>query len=439
MAGPVVSPKFAAAWLALSLALGCSRGDQRAERIEFWAIGSEGEVVAPLVREFERLHPGTEVRIQQIPWTAAHEKLLTAFAGDALPDVCQLGNTWIAEFAALGALEDLSDRVGADRPVDPQAFFPGVWEGNVVGDDAAGERLYGVPWYVDTRVLFYRTDLLAAAGFAEPPQSWDEWLAMARAVQTRQGADDHAMLLPTNEWEQPVILGLQAGSTMLRDGGRYGGFEQPEFARAFEFYASIFAEGLAPKTPNTRIANVWQEFERGAFVFYVTGPWNVAEFRKRLGPAMNGKWTTAPLPGPDDQFPGASMAGGCSLVLFAASPRKDAAWRLVEYLACPEQQAAFFAASGNLPTRRAAWQDPRLAQDEHLAAFRRQLDNVVALPRVPEWEQIAMRVWPAAEAAINGRATTAAALARLDRQVDSILEKRRWMLARHSPRIAEAD
>src|ERR1043165_7795676 len=69
---------------------------------------SEGENVQKLIPEFERRNPGIHVKMQAIPWTAAHEKLLTAYAGDATPDVAQLGNTWVPELSTLTALEDLS-------------------------------------------------------------------------------------------------------------------------------------------------------------------------------------------------------------------------------------------------------------------------------------------------------------------------------------------
>ncbi|MET0440720.1 MAG: extracellular solute-binding protein, partial [Casimicrobiaceae bacterium] len=91
------------AFLVLSVATGCS-APPRDTVVRFWAMGREGEVVTEILREFERTHPGIRVEVQQLPWTAAHEKLLTAFAGEATPDVCQLGNTWIPEFAALNAL-----------------------------------------------------------------------------------------------------------------------------------------------------------------------------------------------------------------------------------------------------------------------------------------------------------------------------------------------
>ena len=71
-------------------------------------MGREGEVVRQLLPDFEREHPGIRVEVQQLPWTAAHQKLLTAFAGDALPDVAQLGNTWLPEFVALHAIDPVA-------------------------------------------------------------------------------------------------------------------------------------------------------------------------------------------------------------------------------------------------------------------------------------------------------------------------------------------
>ena len=143
-------------------------------------MGREGEVVTELLPEFQRLHPGVRVDVQQLPWSAAHEKLLTAFAGDSTPDICQLGNTWIPEFVALNALVALDADVAASSIVDARDYFPGIWDTNRVGG-----KLYGVPWYVDTRLLFYRRDLLAQAGFTVPPRSWSEWVAMLAAIKQR--------------------------------------------------------------------------------------------------------------------------------------------------------------------------------------------------------------------------------------------------------------
>ena len=61
--------------------LACAKSDASRTRVDFWAIGSEVEKIGELFDEFRRDNPDIEVRIQQIPWSAAHEKLLTAFAG----------------------------------------------------------------------------------------------------------------------------------------------------------------------------------------------------------------------------------------------------------------------------------------------------------------------------------------------------------------------
>lgn len=138
---------------------------------------------------------------------------------------------------------------------------------------------------------------------------------------------------------------------------------------------------------------------------------------------------TAPLPGPDG--PGVSMAGGASLVIFRGSERKSDAWKLVEYLSRPDVQLEFYALTGDLPPRRTAWNDTTLANNRYARAFRTQLDRVVPLPKVPEWEQIATKVFEYGEQAIRGRLSVDETLAALDRDVNRLLEKRRWMAERN--------
>jgi multiple sugar transport system substrate-binding protein len=409
----------ALAGLALLL-LGCGADDEGVEVVEFWGFGREGEVVGELVSDFERENPGIRVQVQQIPWTAAHEKLLTAVVGDATPDVAQLGNTWIPEFEALGALERLDPWVARSSIVAPEAYFEGIWQTNVVEGG-----VYGIPWYADTRVLFYRTDLLEAAGYRDPPETWAEWTEAMERLRHRMGSTEWPILLPTNEWPQPVILGLQNGSELLRDDGRRGAFRQQPFREAFEFYVGLFRRGYAPVLANTQLANMYQQFASGEFAMIITGPWNIGEFRRRVPADV--PWTTAPLPGPDSL--GVSMAGGSSLVVFRESESKDAAWRLIEYLSRPEIQLRFYELMGDLPARVEAWEAPALANDPQARAFHEQLQRVVPLPRVPEWERIATRVYERGEAAVRGSMTIEQTLAALDGDVDRMLAKRRWMLA----------
>jgi multiple sugar transport system substrate-binding protein len=388
-------------------------------------MGREGEVVAQLLPDFERAHPGIRVELQQLPWSAAHEKLLTAFAGESTPDVCQLGNTWIPEFAALDALQPLDDDVRASALVDPRDYFSGIWDTNRVQD-----TLYGVPWYVDTRLLFYRRDLLASANFDAPPRTWPEWTTMLDAIARRHVAEQYGIVLPANEFEPLVALALQQNDPLLRDGGRFGNFRSAGFTRALQFYVDMFRNGYAPPSTNADTSNIWNEFGRGRFTFYISGPWNIGEFQRRLPTDLQNAWMTAPLPGPDG--PGASIAGGSSLVLFRSAHPKTAAWQLVEYLSQPDVQRRFHALTGDLPPRRSAWTAGELADDVYARAFREQLERVKPTPRVPEWERIANEIRVVAERTVHGEFTVAQATEELDARTDRILEKRRWMLARRS-------
>ena len=398
--------------------------------LTFWTIGREGEAITQLLPEFERENPGIHVVLQQLPLTAAHQKLLTAFAGDSTPDMTQLGNTWLPELVALGALEPLQVRVVRSQVIRPDDYFPSIWSTNVY--DGA---LYGVPWYVDTRLLFYRSDLLKAAGFNAPPRDWAEWRRMLAAL-SHPERGVYGILLPTNEYEQLMSLALQQPDPLLRDDGRYGNFESAGFKRALTFYVDTFRLHQAPSITNVEAGNHWVEFGRGVYDFYFSGPWNIGEFRKRLPASEEGEWNTAPLPGPDG--PGASGAGGSSLVIFRKAQHKEAAWKLIEYLSRPDVQGRFYDLLGDMPPRRSSWALGSLRGDPKAQAFREQLERVKPTPPVPEWEQIVNEMQLVAAQAVAGDLSIDQAAAEIDRRADRILEKRRWMLdhARHIAGIA---
>lgn len=408
----------------LLVGIAACRGDHDDRHtLTFWAMGRESEAVAQLMPAFEREHPDIRVDVQQLPWKAAHQKLLTAIAGDTTPDVAQLGNTWLAEMCALDALEPLQPYVERSRAVQPADYFPGIWATNRIDG-----TLVGIPWYVDTRLLFYRKDLLAAAGFDAPPRDWAAWSRQLAALQAQAAPDHYAILLPTNEFEQLLSLALQQDEPLLRDGGRYGNFESAGFKRALAFYVERFKRHEAPLLANTEVPNPWAEVGRGVYAFYFSGPWNIGEFRQRLPASRQDEWATAPLPGPHG--PGAGIASGSSLVIFRHSPRKAQAWLLIEYLSRPEVQQQFYALLGDMPPRRSAWRGDALRGDPAVQAFHEQLERVKPTPPVPEWERIVTEMQLVAARAAHGELTVDQAAAEIDRRTDAILAKRRWMLDR---------
>ena len=397
---------------------GCSlRGT--AGELRFWAMGDEGGKVPQLMPAFEAANSGLKVVVQPLPWTAAHEKLLTAYVGGSLPDVSQVGNTWIAELAAIGALAAVPP-AQAGLLTDQ---FAAVLDTNRVGG-----TVYGVPWYVDTRVQFFRRDLFAKLGLAEPPSKWADWKAALHAIKRIAGPGNYAILLPLNEFEQLLTFGLQQDEPLLRDHESRGNFESAGFKAALAFYKSLFDEGLAPVATSSQISNIWNEFAKGFYSVFVSGPWTIGDLKSRLPVSFQSSWATSVMPGPNG--PGASAPGGASLVVPKTARDPAASWRLIDYLTRPAVQSRFQQIAGSLPSRRSAWAAPALARDANVQTLARQLDIARPLPKVPEWERIATELQIVAEAMVRGQHTVDAAAAEMNQRTDRLLAKRRWMLER---------
>lgn len=411
----------------LLLLLSCSEKDDKEVVIKFWAMGSEAEQITKILPEFEQKYPGIKVKVQQIPWTAAQEKLITAFASDNTPDICQLGNTWIPQFAALNAIIDLSEFIAKSKIIKPEYFFSGVWETNIIDN-----KIYGIPWYVDTRLMFYRKDVFQKAGFNEPPKNWKELYQLCKKIKDlNDDKEKYPIFIPTNEWNTFIIFGLQAGAELLKENNTLGNFNSKEFKESFDFLIKFHKENLTP-LGMMQVTNVYQAMAEEYISIYFSGPWNIPEFKKWMIGNLSDKWSTAPMPGYKNEYPGLSLAGGSSLVIFKNSKYKNEVWKLIEFLSEPEMQLKVYKLTNNLPSVINAWKDSSLSEDIYMKAFYLQLQNVVPTPKIPEWEQIVYsKLQQYAEFAARGVITTEEALIKLDEDVNRILEKRRWMTLRN--------
>ncbi len=405
----------------------CQEKDEGVITLSFWAMGVEGENVSKLIPEFEKRYPNIKVKVQQVPWTAAHEKLITAFASGTLPDIFQLGNTWIPEFVALNSLEPLNNYIKNSNIVKPENYFEGIWATNEIDS-----VVYGIPWYVDTRVLFYRKDILQKAGYNEPPKTWNELYDVSKKIKAIYPKEKkYAIFIPTNEWAHFVIFGLQANSKLLKMNNQYGDFSGKEFKQAFIFLSKFYDEGLAP-IGMTEVSNIYQAFTEGFFAMYITGPWNVTEMKNRLPKNMQDKWMTSPLPSLNqNDYPGISLAGGASFVINNKSKHKLEAWKWIEFLSEKETQIKFYKLVSSLPSVKTAWEDSSIVNNIYLKAFYEQLQKVVPTPKVPEWEQIVFgKIQQYAELVAAKKVSIDKELSELDKDVNQILEKRRWMLSK---------
>ena len=377
-----VSHAVAVLMLGLAVfAAGCGGGDDESAsedtgtasgEITVWAMGAEGEKLDVLAKEFMQKNPEITVKVTPIAWDVAHDKLLTSVAGNQTPDVSQMGTTWMGEFAKTGALEEVPESI------DQDAFFESALSTAVVDD-----KTYGVPWYVETRLLYYRTDIAEKAGITSPPTSWDELKAMAEAMQQKGGAK-YGISLSPNNWQELLPFVWQNGGDVISDDGEFT-FDSPENVEAIEFYQSFFKDGLtAASVPEG--FDITPAFVQGTHPMFFSGPWHMSLIEEVGAAEIEGKWAVAPMP---EQESATSFIGGSDLVVFKNGDNKDAAWKFVEYLSTPAVQQQWYSLVSALPSVESAWESGDLSTDEQLSLFGEQLKDAKTPPTIPRWEQVA--------------------------------------------------
>jgi multiple sugar transport system substrate-binding protein len=394
-----------------ALVASCARGrDPNALRL--WAMSYEGDYSPHLMPAFTKA-TGIAVEVQSLPWTAAHEKLLTAHAGGSLPDVLMLPAGWVGEFALIGALAPVPDPgLVADQ-------FPGVREATRFrGVDHA------VPWSVAPQVQFFRRDLLARVDHDTPPTDWDRWRAMGLKLK-RLRPDDYAVLLLLNWPDALFTFAGQAGAKPLRDRDTRGDFRTPEFRAALTFYKSLFDDRLAPRALSTEIQDPLAAFAGGYFAIYPSGPSLLLDLSRRRAEIAADRWGVTRMPGPHG--PGPASGISASLAVSSGSRRPADAWALIRHMTSPATELRFQTLIGNLPARRSAWKHPQMTTPL-LRPFAEQMLEPAAQPSIVEWERIRGEAQLIAERVVRGLLTIEEGLAEMDRSADRLLAKRRALV-----------
>ncbi|MFD0023848.1 sugar ABC transporter substrate-binding protein [Streptomyces sp. NPDC058382] len=377
------------------------------QTLTVWAMGEEGNRIQTVSKEFTDEHPNIKIKVTPVGWDVVHQKLLSAAAAGTLPDMAQMGSTMMGEFIELGSLE----------PVDAEAFdkddfFPATWNGNVVDGTA-----YGVPWYADTRALYYRTDLAEKAGVDRAPATWKDLRALAAAYRNKAGTDWGMSLQPggAGAWQGWAPFLFSAGGSLLGKDGKPA-LDSPESVRALTEFSHYFDAGLAKKNfvPGQ---DVVQDFAADRMPMFVSGPWIVQNLAEQ--PRLKGKWKVAPVPAGRSST---SWVGGASLVTFKDSAHKAAAQEFTKFLTTPKMQAHWYETSKELPTNKAAWDLPALKKGgSSLAVFKKSLATAKDIPPLPKWEEFAAQMDSALEKIATG-ADPAATAAELQKSTENLVD-----------------
>jgi len=370
--------------------------------INVWAMGTEGENLGVLAEDFMAEFPDITVEVTAVPWDAAHDRIVNAIAGGEVPDASLIGTTWMGEFAELGGLAPTPDTF------DSGNFFEGAWNSTVVDGTS-----YGVPWYVETRLLYYRTDLAEQAGVEEAPTDWDGLTALATAQQ-EAGAKYGISLQPggTGAWQTFMPFFWQAGGEIVDEELSFT-LDSDACTKALEYYDSFFEDGLAQ--PSVSDVPVEGQFASGDVGAFISGPWMIGVVTDAgADPAT---FTVAQQPTEES---GTSFVGGGYMAVFEQSDNKPAAWAFVEYLTRPEVQVKWFETVNALPSVESSWENPALADDEMLSAFGDQLADAKSPPAIPTWEQVASAIDGQIEAATVGDASAEDACQAMQQEAESI-------------------
>jgi ABC-type glycerol-3-phosphate transport system substrate-binding protein len=340
--------------VAMLFALSAVTAQDRVQ-VTFWQFETGERVIAAweaLIADFEALNPNIDVVMEIVPWAEQQQRLTTALTTNALPDISMLGNNVVAQYQAIGALTPLTDyfeawsaEVGYDVTTD---FWPGDTYYYLIEGD-----WWGSPVAVETRALWYRADLLEAAGYTEPPQTWDEVREIAIATTTD---DIYGFGIPGgisySTVQTFISVYLSYGARMLNEEGLCG-FDTPEFKEALRFYTDLYlVDGVTPAdTPTIDFTVLSPLMANGQMAMYITGPTFVNHLLA-LNPQPD--WVqhmrVAPIPaGPEGRF---GFLGGWPLVLWSSSNVKDAAFEFIKYATGPEGGLAAFSQAAVFPPGR---------------------------------------------------------------------------------------
>jgi multiple sugar transport system substrate-binding protein len=339
-----------------------ARGASRAE-ITFASAKFFGkETVAQVVESYNQSQGRVHVSYVELPppsaSTEVHQLLVQQLARrNGSPDVFTQDVIWIAEFAGAGWALPLDQELGADVR---QQYFPGV-----VQACTWGGKLTALPWFIDSGMLYYRTDLL---GSTPPPETWEQLVSIATDMQKSNRA--RFGFLWQGKQAEVLVCDLVSflgsnGAAILGPDGKTVMIDDPKAIEAVQFMRdTINRYKISPQDVLS-----WDEepsrrpFTGGQAVFLRNWSYVYTIAQDPKVSSVVGKVAVAPLP----HFPGAHSAaclGGYQYGVNASTKNRDAAIDFVRWMSSPATQLHFATELGLAPTRPAVFDEPALAKSQ---------------------------------------------------------------------------
>lgn len=351
--------------------------------ITYWQYDFKSKVdaVNELIKKFEAANPNIKVVHQTFPYDAYQQKVASAIPAGQGPDVVNLFYGWLPTWVKAGYLQALP----ADVTKSFDAEFSSIAQASKVGG-----KLYGMPTAVRSLALFYNKDMLAAAGFKNPPKTWDEFLTIAAKLTIKDGNKFTQLgyaLAPDGQDHNLVreVLLRQYGGRPYSDDGRKVLYGDAAGLKALTFYTDWLKKYNVGALGNQFFPG--NNAYRDAFIAGKVGM--IVDGSFAIGTISSGskfKWGVAELP---NEKVGARRVNFGSFWMHGLSPlatgaKKDAAIKFLQFLTSEETQRYWLEKVGELPARKSLIKDPKLSLDKVYGPFVISLAYAKATPFVDE-------------------------------------------------------
>lgn len=373
-----------------------------------WEFSANEAFLARLLERFETEHPHIQVRIQQLSWEHGLEKIIIAMAAGNPPDVAELGIDWVAKFIHAGLLKEVT------QETSPLREHYHLWES--VSSDG---KVYGFPWLVGTRLLFYNKELFRNAGLNPnfPPRTWSELLQAARQIhQPEKGIYGFSIFAgePYSPWQEFLPFAWGNGAILSTEDPHRILLDQPAVLEALSFYRQ-----LKPFSLVERQGQVNTLFAEGKVGMQISGAWNL-RLIPRLNPEL--RFQTALLPKPDKAGTAAAFAGGEVLALLKSSPHPEESLQLIRFLIEESQTMEVVKHHQNvLPAFKKSVEDPYFQSQHHPRRFLEQMATAVSPPTHPLWPELQAFITRAVEEVMIGNTPPEKALRNAQVSIDRLL------------------
>ncbi|MEU2733616.1 extracellular solute-binding protein [Streptomyces griseoviridis] len=360
--------------------------DDQSGTLRVWLFQEVGnkpkeKVVDSVVADFEKAHKGTKVAIEYIPVETRAQRVKAAFNDPAsAPDVMEYGNTDTAGYVQDGGLLDVSADF-ADwseaKDSDPTAKQSVTVDGKV----------YGVPYYVGVRALYYRTDIFDELG-VKAPKSMAELASTARKIRAAKPDLYGLVVGGAYTYGAMPFVWANGGELATGKGGSYASAIDSEDARkGIKAYTGLFSDDNCPAAKCAGMGgnDTVTAFAAGKAGMAIGGDFSHAAVEAGK---VKGKYAVVPLPGVAPGSVAPAFAGGNNIGVLKSTSHRTLAVALMEQLAAKKTQSEMFDAMGFLPTFTDV-RDKIAAKQPYVKPF---VDTLAAgtkfVPASPAWSQI---------------------------------------------------